>query len=344
MTGSYLEGICLCAVAIVSRGTALVPLKLVGSKRNGVPVTTIALSGGYLLAASLAAVVMIATNKPAWSNSGLFGGLIWGAGKIFNILSVSGATGLAAGQGTQCSVNIGASFLVGVLLRGEPCSTFGAIGVGVLMAGLLAIIVPCPSGCQAAQPELVCHAALTACPPAGSDCSTEAAEAQSTAPSKSARAASLTLAASAGICFAFQSVPLLYDSSNPSALEYSVSQAVAQFGVILAFCVPPVVLARRQAFRKSALVDVPILPLVPQPCALLLAVGGGMLLFTAAASINVSNGILGLSVAQPLGNLNMMVAGCWGVFVFGEMPFLLERVRFFLACAVAIGGAVLLAV
>ena len=44
-------------VAIFCWGTALVPLKLEGNRANGVAVCTVAISAGYLGAASVAAVV-----------------------------------------------------------------------------------------------------------------------------------------------------------------------------------------------------------------------------------------------------------------------------------------------
>ena len=94
---SYL-GLGLSCVALLGWGTALVPLKLAGNKRNGVLLCTLAVSAGYLLSAGVAAAVLLALGSQAWASSGLLGGVIWGLGKILNILSVAGPAGLAGGQ------------------------------------------------------------------------------------------------------------------------------------------------------------------------------------------------------------------------------------------------------
>ena len=138
------RGLVLDLVAIFCWGTALVPLKLEGNRANGVAVSTVAISAGYLGAASVAAVVVIASGGEVWASSGIVGGVVWGTGKVLNILAVAGAAGLAGGQAVQCVVNIATAFAVGVLLRGEPCNAYDAAGVLALIAGLLAIVAPWP--------------------------------------------------------------------------------------------------------------------------------------------------------------------------------------------------------
>ena len=350
------RGLVLDLVAIFCWGTALVPLKLEGSRANGVAVSTIAISTGYLVAASVAAVVVIASGGEAWANSGIVGGVVWGTGKVLNILAVAGAAGLAGGQAVQCVVNIATAFAVGVLLRGEPCSAYDAAGVVALIAGLLTIVAPCPR-----SDDTVAEALLDerVAPPLPGEHATHhyyhtvqdlrddggaASEAPRAKHGRSGFLASIALAAVAGVCFGFQTVPLLLDRSHPSAWAYSIAQAVSQFCVVCLACAIPASRAHRHACDAARAASAPAPPLVPRPLALALAAGGGVLLFAAAASINCAVSLLGVSVAQPLANTNMLVAGSWGMAFFGEMPRSLERVRFFLGCAVAIGGAVVLAV
>jgi len=338
------QGFGLCLIAIFSWGTALVPLRsdaLATNRRNGVALCTIALSAGYLLAAGVAVLVLTNSGGKAWASSGLIGGVVWASGKLLNILAVSGAAGLAAGQAVQCVVNVGTAFAVGVLLRGEPCTQSGAAGVAVLTTGLVVIVLPsprCPLGGRGKPIQAGSQTeALLEADDGGLPSSVAASECF-------ARTVSLALAACAGVCFGFQSVPLLFDSSHPSAWAYSITQAVAQFGVVVLACSPFVVQGHRRECRAALAAGVAQPPLVPKPVALLAACGGGMLFFAAAASINVAVTFLGVSVAQPLSQMNMVVAACWGICLFGEVPLLLDRVRFFLGCTLALGGAALLTV
>jgi len=345
-----LNGLGICMIAVFGWGTALVPLKFERNKQNGVAIVTIALSGGYLVASAVVAVVLAAMGESVWANSGLIGGAIWGTGKVLNILAVTGAAGLAAGQAVQCSVNIGVAYLIGVALRGEPCTSLGATGVAVLAAGLVAIVTPCPRRCRTTSPHppIKLEEGTSAADGAANDAAAHGAQQlllTSNAPAPPpllAHAISLALAACSGTAFGFQSVPLLYDASHPSSMAYSTTQAVAQFGLILLTCAPCAAYVHRRACR-AAPANAPRPPLVPHPRALLLAAGGGALLFSAAASINSAVRLLGVSIAQPLGNTNMVVAATWGTCLLGEVPETRERVRLFCGCAVAIGGAVLLA-
>jgi len=51
---------------------------------------------------------------------------------------------------------------------------------------------------------------------------------------------------------------------------------------------------------------------------------------------------LGITVGFPLVKCNMMVAGCWGVFLYNEAPSIWMKILFIFSCIVLLGGVTLL--
>mmetsp|Transcript_7928 Transcript_7928/g.17393 ORF Transcript_7928/g.17393 Transcript_7928/m.17393 type:complete len:337 (-) Transcript_7928:83-1093(-) len=330
-------GLAFSLVAIFSWGTALIPLKLASGKKNGVTLMTLGLSSGYLLSAGVAALVLHSVEELEWVSSGLIGGVLWGLGKILVTRAVAGA-GLAAAQAIQCVFNIGAAFVAGVALFDEPASATSAVAVFLLMVGLVTIAVPCPPRCSAlfaSQLE----------PPEGllGQTERETNKEHSEANSHLPHIAALGLAAVSGVLIGCQSVPFKLDKSEPSSWAYTISQSISQFTVIVIACGTLFVIERRRVLALQP-VEEPRPPLIPRPDGILLALGGGVLLFVAAACSTTAVSLMGLSVAQPVAQLNMVVAGAWGIYGFHEVTNPLEIVRFFTGCVVAVAGAVVLQV
>lgn len=74
-----------------------------------------------------------------------------------------------------------------------------------------------------------------------------------------------------------------------------------------------------------------------------LALIGGLIFSAAAVGQVLTVSAYGASVGMPLTQLNLVVAGMWGIFFFGEIKGALNRGGFFAAAAAAMAGGYLLA-
>jgi len=140
--------------------------------------------------------------------------------------------------------------------------------------------------------------------------------------------AGMLLALASGLCLGFQAVP--YKLSNEhDALTYALGQAVGQFVFITSVFVVARLLGRVHGFRSNLAVGL--------PAGLL----GGGLLFVAASFNTSAVENIGL-IGSCLSNLNMVVAGAWGIVLFREITERRLIMCFILGTCIALIGAFLL--
>jgi len=337
----FLNGLLFSLGAICCWGTALIFLKVRKVKDAGISpvVMTMFYSIGYLLTALLTAAVTHLTNvSPVHITiEGVLGGVLWGIGKLCTILAVTSPIGIAMGQSIQCCCNIVATFGSG-LLTGESTWWPQFLGVCILMVGIavvaspgmactksrLALVDPVPDVCSSQDSSELAHP---------SDRMTLSEHRHSVqAVQKSTGGISILLgawlAAISGLFMGLQALPFKLGADQDS-LSYAVSEALGQFLTILTLFSGARLWGLAEGFRAGV------------PIGLLAGLAGGGLLFAAALCNTYAVQEIGL-VGSCLSQLNMVVAGTWGIGLFHEITDRRLIVVFFSGTAIAISGASLL--
>jgi len=247
-------------------------------------------------------------------------------GKLLTIFAVTSRVGLAMGQSIQCCANAASVFFAGVCL-GEHVWWLQFVAIALLGVGIVGMASPgmhCTRACLG-MPTNDVHSDLDGDAGAG-PC------AESPLKANPVRQVSLPLgmllALASGLCMGFQAVPFKL-SNEHDALGYALAQAVGQFAFVTSVFVTARLLGRVQGFRSSLAVGL--------PAGLL----GGGLLFAAAACHMFAVENIGL-IGSCLGNLNMVVAGTWGIVLFREITERRLIMCFFLGSCIALTGAFLL--
>lgn len=288
-------------------------------------VMTMFYSIGYLCTAIVAAVVMLSSGEPAHiTTNGVLGGLIWGVGKLLSILAVTSQIGIAMGQAIQCCFNIATAFCTGIF-TGEQVGVHQLAGIGILIIGLVVVVTP-GMPCTKARRRCWKGSSLIQDAELGNDGRAETFV--STPANGIGMTLGVCLAAASGISMGVQALPFKLSDDNDS-LSYAVGGALGQFAAILTACLGSRMLGLISGFRASDAVG------------LLPGLAGGGLLFTAAVCNTFAVQEIGL-VGSCLGQLNMVVAGAWGILLFHEIVEWQLIVLFFLGTLTAVGGALLL--
>eukprot|EP00927_Polykrikos_kofoidii_P031774 TRINITY_DN27247_c0_g1_i1.p1 TRINITY_DN27247_c0_g1~~TRINITY_DN27247_c0_g1_i1.p1 ORF type:complete len:334 (+),score=30.49 TRINITY_DN27247_c0_g1_i1:122-1123(+) len=324
------SGLPYVAGAIFCWGTALIFLKIRCVVSRKIPGTVMSLyySFGYLLAASTGAVFLVASGHSfSISAMGIVGGSLWGVGKVLTIFAVTGALGLATGQAMQCAANVLTNFVANAIIRGD-CMWEQVGGVFLLLLGLVTLTVPrmgeSTPGKHSLPLHVQEHVEISAMTDGASSVAVAANESE-----KLKMMTGVALALGSGVFMGVQAVPFrLSEGSDP--WEYVINESFGQFVVILLSC-GGVVLSD---LRKKTLPDLSWRQGVPAGLA------GGSLLFAAAAFNTLAVAEMGL-LAGCLSQLNMIVAGLWGILFFREMHGVFAITLFFLGAAFALAGAAL---
>jgi len=136
------------------------------------------------------------------------------------------------------------------------------------------------------------------------------------------------LAMGSGVFMGVQAVPFKQSGSHDS-FSYGVSGAFGQFLVLLAVSLVSRSTGRTRGFKAGLAVGLPA------------GLAGGMLLFLAATCNASAVNELGI-VGSTLGQMNMVIAGIWGMMLFREIQDWRLILIFFVGASVAIVGAGLL--
>jgi len=242
------------------------------------------------------------------------------------IFAVTGRVGLAMGQSVQCCANAASSFLAGVCM-GEHVWWVQFVAIALLGVGIVGMASPgmhCTRACLGLPTD---HAHSKSDGDAGvGGCAESPLEAN---PAKQVGLlVGMLLALASGLCLGFQAVPFKL-SDEHDALTYALGQAVGQFVFIMSFSFIARLLGCVQGFRSSLAAGL--------PAGLL----GGWLLFAAASCNIFAVENIGL-IGSCLSNLNMVVAGTWGIVLFREITERRLILCFFLGTCIALIGAFLL--
>jgi len=333
--GAWINGILWSIGAIFCWGTAMVFLKLDHIKRLGFrPISlTYLYSIGYLAtaAAAFATTRTLDHKDIPITTFGIIGGLIWAAGKLFGILAVTNAAGIAMGQSIQCCVNIMTAFLAGACF-GENVFFWQLVGMTLLILGLMMVAAP---GMNFTKQALS----------AKSDADLELKPlVKSGTPSSVGMLGSMCAAMISGFCMGVQSVPFKL-SGDDDALSYAFSGSLAQFCVLsVVFFVERMFLMFSTESPANALLNYTVEADTATAFfanGLPAGLAGGLLLFTAAVCNTSAVSEIGL-VGACLGQMNMVVAGIWGIALFKEIRDQTLITLFFIGSFIALGGAILL--
>eukprot|EP00927_Polykrikos_kofoidii_P065932 TRINITY_DN61625_c0_g1_i1.p1 TRINITY_DN61625_c0_g1~~TRINITY_DN61625_c0_g1_i1.p1 ORF type:complete len:354 (-),score=32.29 TRINITY_DN61625_c0_g1_i1:39-1040(-) len=327
---SVTAGLPFVAGAIFCWGTALIFLKFRCVVRRKIPgeVMVLYYALGYFLASSASAGLLLLSGHTLSINAaGIFGGSLWGVGKVLTIFAVIGALGLATSQSIQCAANVLTNVVANALIRRELLwEQVG--GVCLLLLGLVTVTLARMETSKPYKTSL--HS---------QDAENAASELMMTGASVTLVSSDpswvsdvvigVVLAIGSGIFMGVQAVPFrLCEGSDP--LEYVINEGIGQFLVTMLSC-GGVVLRR---WRQKTLSDLSWRQGVPAGFV------GGALAFAAAAFNTKAVAEMGL-LAGCLSQLNMVVAGLWGIVLFREIHAVLSIAVFFLGVAFAFGGAAL---
>lgn len=343
---------------------------------------TLFYSLGYLVTAVVAAALMVLSGTAVKvTGYGMLGGALWGIGKFFTVLAVMSPLGLATGQAVQCCCNIFVGFAAG-LCMGEELWWVQCVGLFMLAMGLGIVVSPGMELTKKAfgvegthivhedrAQSVVCVedrpqnnvipqslAKSNLCTPSvvgptqsfgtASNASQQPSQSfpplqtalvtnQSFPPSQTALATTgigrfrgTFLAMGSGVFMGVQTVPFKQSGSHDS-FSYGVSGAFGQFLVLLAVSLVSRSTGRTRGFKAGLVVGLPA------------GLAGGMLLFLAATCNASAVNELGI-VGSTLGQMNMVIAGIWGMVLFREIRDWRLMLIFFIGASVAIVGAGLL--
>lgn len=310
--------------AILCWGTALVFIKVKKVKNADIPplMMTSFYSLGYVLTGVAVSIVLYAIGKPVhitWY--GIGGGLVWGIGKSLTILAITSQIGLAMGQSIQCCVNIVTGFIAGICL-GEEVSWLQYLAVLIIGVGISLVAAP---GMQCTKSLLSQWKLLVNEDTARG---VEESRAKGNGDEGFGMLIGASLATASGMCMGLQGLPYKL-ASDHNSLSYAVSQALGQFVIIVAISAGARFVHPVRLSGSSCLIGT------------ISGLLGGGLLFAAALCNTFAIAQIGL-VGSCLSQLNMVVAGLWGICLFREITDYRLILLFFAGTLLALLGAFLL--
>mmetsp|Transcript_14033 Transcript_14033/g.22924 ORF Transcript_14033/g.22924 Transcript_14033/m.22924 type:complete len:377 (-) Transcript_14033:48-1178(-) len=153
----------------------------------------------------------------------------------------------------------------------------------------------------------------------------------------------MIIAVCSGTLYGFQGVPISYSVPNAS-LENSASAGITTMFILLIINVPCILYRKRKtgATLKS-MFDVREGQTWGQVFRLMLVpMCGGICYGIGSIGQQLSMARLGSATGLPLSQLQLIVSGVWGIFLYKEIARSCHIITYFIFALVAIGGAVLL--
>lgn len=315
-------------------GSHLVFVKLDCVKKVGI--RPIALTLFYAIGLFTASVVAMCSSMLTGSviniNSyGLTAGAIYGFAKLLMILAVTDVIGIAMGTAVANTVNVCTAFLAG-LCTGESAQPLQLFGLFLLVTGLVVVASPgmIVTGKTFNSAEI---ALVQDCKPSSSKSKESTPLLQPTVAGGDGMIRCIYILVLAGVGYGVQALPFKL-SGGDDAFSYAISLAIGQLFVVLgAFTLTNAVAS------KTDSEELPNINLETY-CTTGIPAGfaGGLLLFSAAYCNSKAVQEIGL-IGSTLGQLNMVIAGMWGIAVFKEIQDATLISLFFGGTLLAISGA-----
>jgi len=261
---------------------------------------------------------------------GIIGAALWVPASIFSIFSVF-LLGISVAQGTWSGVTIVVSFMWGAVGFQDEVRS---IGLAILALFLLVTGIAAFSLCQKKYYIFETQALESEKLEEKNEASEETLMIEKPPPPSrfspfQRKVLGIACAVVSGIFNGSSLVPFKFMPSDIESVAY-----IASFGVGVVVVSPTICffyfLIKRQ------------LPVFHFKAVSLPAMASGVIWSIANVGSIFATKYLGLTVGYPLTQLSLVIAGLWGMFLFGELQGKRTRIQFFLATAVLLAGAALL--
>eukprot|EP01112_Ceratiomyxa_fruticulosa_P008558 TRINITY_DN2219_c0_g2_i2.p1 TRINITY_DN2219_c0_g2~~TRINITY_DN2219_c0_g2_i2.p1 ORF type:complete len:322 (-),score=46.00 TRINITY_DN2219_c0_g2_i2:155-1120(-) len=313
------EGYLAASIAILFFGSFGIPIKSKRVVEAGID--PVVFQCYYSFAVFLTSWLLLAFYPFQFTYLGIVGALLWVPSSILSIFAVN-FLGISIAQGTWSGITIMVSFIWGAAVFHDEVKN---LWLAILALLLLALGITGLSLCQYKfynpfSPSM--HNEYDPLMPVNE--SEKPVE-----PSKN-RMLGILCAVFLGILNGSMLVPLRYLPKDFPPLVYPVSFGIGVMVVTPVAALLYFVVKRKRPELKPTVAAIP-----------------GMLSGTMWNVGNVGSVIatlkLGLTIGFPLTQLALLVAGIWGMVLFGELAGKLCKVQFFIAAVVLLGGAACLA-
>jgi len=315
------KGYIAVGIAIIFFGSFALPMK---SKRvQEASVDPVVFQLYYSFAIFVTSWLACIYEPFAFDYHGILAALLWVPASILSIFAIN-FIGLSVAQGLWSGVTIVVSFIWGRILQSTPMKLYWAVlSMAFLLLGIVLISfcknrhffrgpITAPSGYHTINESDPLY-------------TTDNADGKPAAPPKDNKIAGFICAIVLGVLNGSMLVPTLH-------LNVSAYQFIPNFGIGALLVTPVFAIAYFAIIKKE----------MPQLKVQVTAIPGlvaGVLWNIGNVGSVIATLYLGLSIGFPLSQLALLVAGLWGLLLFKEFPFTLQKVQFFISAGVLIFGA-----